>query len=709
MKVYKTAAKMGMRFILAGLLILLPFGPLTLHADTTKVIHVGVPTDRCPMSYIDSTTGKITGIGVNLFTLAAENAGYEAEYISLNEESLKDALDDSSYDLVLPFASTMESTAGETCIFTNSLIDSPFTFAIVKGKTLDTKGSIQVGMLNSMSSLGESFHHVYPNYEIVYFDTWDQAFAAMRMDVIDCCLQSAYVWSYVLQKPDRSDIETLPAAAISMPYYVGAISSESHKTMLASLNAGINTITPTQRQSIVLNYTSKKLYFYTAQDYYFEYKNVIWIGAAIILLIISLALWYIDQRRKYVNKILEANKKLEESAEKEISLRKQADEANEAKSEFLSRMSHDIRTPLNGIIGLTYLAKEQQNPAMTVDYLGKIDTSSKFLLGLVNEILDLSKAESGKVEIHPEPYYFDDFNHYIDSVIRPLVEEKNQTLEFETHTDNTVVPLMDILLVNQIYFNLLSNAVKYTPDGGKIHVILNEERVEPQKLKITVQIKDNGIGMSEGFQKKLFEPFTQEVAQGQVERQGTGLGLAIVKRNIDILGGTIDVESELGKGTTFTFVVTYDCIPGTRTKPAALELPTSFFECLANRHVLVCEDNHINQEIARTLLEEKKMVVEVVENGQLGLEEFRKSTPGYWDFILMDIHMPIMDGYEATKQIRSLNRPDAKTVKIVAMTADAFHEDVEKCIHAGMDGHIAKPVNPERLYEILAAYYKKEN
>jgi len=709
MKMHKTASQKWMRFLLAGLLILLPFAPLSIDAENSKVIRVGVPTDRCPMSYVDAETGQITGIGIDIFTLAAKNAGYEAEYVSVNEESLKDALDDNNYDVVLPFATTMNSTAGKTAIFTSSLIDSPFTFAIVKGKTLDTNGSIQVGMLKSMASLVESFQSVYPNYEIVYFDTWDQAFAAMRMDIIDCCLQSAYVWSYVLQKPDRSDIETLPAAAISMPYYVGAVTSDANKTLFASLNAGINAITPTQRQSIILNYTSKKLYQYTLRDYYYAYKNQIWIGAAFALLLFSLFLWYLDQRRKYVNKILAANEKLEESAEKEITLRKQADEANAAKSEFLSRMSHDIRTPLNGIIGLTYLAKEQQNPAKTEDYLGKIDTSSKFLLGLVNEILDLSKAESGKVEVHPEPYYLEDFQHYVDSVIRPLVEEKNQTLIFEPHTNNTVVPLMDVLLVNQIYFNLLSNAVKYTPDGGTIRMILNEELLPDQKMKITVQIIDNGIGMSQNFQKVLFEPFTQEVAQGQVERKGTGLGLAIVKRNIDILGGTIDVQSELGKGSTFTFAMTYDCIPGTRTKPVMKEQPAASFDSLANQHVLVCEDNHLNQEIIRALLEEKKMIVEVVENGQLGLEAFQKSTPGYWAIILMDIHMPVMDGYEATKQIRALPRGDAKTVKIVAMTADAFHEDVEKCLHAGMDGHIAKPIDPEHLYTTLASYYKKEN
>jgi len=262
-------------------------------------------------------------------------------------------------------------------------------------------------------------------------------------------------------------------------------------------------------------------------------------------------------------------------------------------------------------------------------------------------------------------------------------------------------------LINQVYFNLLSNAVKYTPEGGIIKVTINEEMTQDQKIKVMVSIKDNGIGMSKDFQKKLFEPFTQEVPAGQVERQGTGLGLAIVKRNIDILGGEISVSSELGKGTEFTFAVEYDYIKGTNKRPIPTKLSEDQEENeLTGKHILVCEDNHINQEIIKTLLEEKKMFVKVVENGELGLNEFHTSTPGYWDAILMDIHMPVMDGYEATREIRKLQREDAATVKIIAMTADAFNEDVQKCLDAGMNGHIAKPVDPVELYALLIEYMR---
>ncbi len=705
--------KRKIQLCLAVFILVFSLAPHTVKAET-EVLRVGVPTDRCPISYIDSKTGKISGIGIDIFTMAAKNAGYDVEFIGIGNSDLKSALDNTDYDVVMPFGSVIASKSGKTAVFTDSLFDSPFVFAVIKGKTLDIQDSLKVGMTSSMKGVAESVQSIYPNYTFTLYDDWNQAINGLRRGEVDGLLQSAYIWSYILQKPSYSDIETLPVSASSMPFYAGSLSNMEHIQIIKKLNAGLAQISATQKQSIILEYTTQDFYSYTLGDYLFEYRYAA-LTALFILLLVILGIYQLQkQRKRYVQNVLKINEELGEantqlgiSAKKESELRVQADAANEAKSEFLSRMSHDIRTPLNGIIGLTYLAQEQNNPAQTKEYLEKIDTSSKFLLGLVNEILDLSRAESGKTEVHPEPYYLEDFQHYIDAVIRPLVEEKNQKLEFETHTVSGAVPLIDVLLINQVYFNLLSNAVKYTPEGGIIKVTINEEMTQDQKIRVMVSIKDNGIGMSKDFQKKLFEPFTQEVPAGQVERQGTGLGLAIVKRNIDILGGEISVSSELGKGTEFTFAVEYDYIKGTNKRPIPTKLSEDQEENeLTGKHILVCEDNHINQEIIKTLLEEKKMFVKVVENGELGLNEFHTSTPGYWDAILMDIHMPVMDGYEATREIRKLQREDAATVKIIAMTADAFNEDVQKCLDAGMNGHIAKPVDPVELYALLIEYMR---
>lgn len=411
---------------------------------------------------------------------------------------------------------------------------------------------------------------------------------------------------------------------------------------------------------------------------------------------------------RVVDREVELQSRLEKQLQSEKLLRVQANAANAAKSNFLSRMSHDIRTPLNGIIGMTYLAQKLDNSPEMADYLKKIDISSKFLLGLVNEILDLTKAESGRLELHPEPYYADDFRSYIDSVIRPLCESKGQSLNIAINSLDNVVPVLDVLHINQIYFNLLSNSIKYTPEGGKICVTVHEELVPEKKDRLTVTIKDTGIGMSEGFQKILFEPFTQENRNDNSEQRGSGLGLAIVRKNIEAMGGTISVKSRLGYGTEFTFALECNYIcdnNGSRRTGTGPDPDTG--KTLSGRHILLCEDHPLNQEIAKALLLEKGMFVDTADNGEEGVTIFSNSVHQYYDAVLMDIRMPLMDGYEAAKAIRRLDRPDAAEVPIIAMTADAFAEDVQKCLNAGMDSHIAKPIDPQILYDILRSQIGK--
>jgi len=392
--------------------------------------------------------------------------------------------------------------------------------------------------------------------------------------------------------------------------------------------------------------------------------------------------------------------------EKEKSLRLQAMAANDAKSEFLSRMSHDIRTPLNGIIGMSYLAQEEANPPRTVECLKKIDTSSKFLLGLINDVLDMSKAESNKIVLNPEPYPLEEFHAYLDAVIVPLMKEKGQHFLFKEETDSTdYLPLADKLRCNQIFFNLLSNAVKYTPEGGTIsYTIVSHFDPKEKRMSITHRISDNGIGMSETFQKNLFQPFCQEGRDDCSERRGSGLGLAIVKQLVDLMGGSIHCESEKGQGTRFEVILTFPAVNRAKemgTEAKAKRPEPSIFAALHNKHVLLCEDHPLNQEIARRLLEEKGMVVVIANNGERGVSAFSRSPIGYFDVILMDIRMPVMDGYEATKAIRSLTREDAKKVAIIAMTADAFEDDVKKALAVGMNAHLSKPVSPEDLYKTL--------
>jgi len=410
---------------------------------------------------------------------------------------------------------------------------------------------------------------------------------------------------------------------------------------------------------------------------------------------------------RYIDDIIrqeeEYRSKLQKAAE-------EAERANMAKTKFLSRMSHDMRTPLNGIIGMTHIASKMNISEQLADYLAKIDASSKFMLGLINDILDMSKVENDEIKLHTEPYPPDEFTAYLEAVIMPLVEEKNQTIDFEIDIPAGYIPLQDKMHINQIVFNILSNAVKYTAEGGKIEYRSKGRMLPDGKMLVRIEVTDNGIGMSEEFQKIIFNPFAQEARVDTSPERGSGLGMAIAKRLVDLMGGTISVRSRLGSGTTFIVELPAEAIREDHiTKCPDTAADDAAAVDFDGKHVLLCEDHPLNIEIAKTLLEGKGMVVEVAEDGMRGIEAYKRSAEYFYDAILMDIRMPVMDGYEAAMAIRGSGRKDAQTVPVIAMTADAFSEDKQKCIAAGMNAHIAKPVDPDMMFRTLAGEICREN
>jgi len=377
------------------------------------------------------------------------------------------------------------------------------------------------------------------------------------------------------------------------------------------------------------------------------------------------------------------------------------EKANAAKTAFLSNMSHDIRTPMNAIINMTKMAEEDIHiPEKALDDLQKIKISSDFLLSLINDVLDMAKIDSGKMEFQPEVYEYKDFLNYIDSIFTPLC--KNKDIHFVwNHLDNSVPIYVDILRINQMFFNLLSNAVKYTPPGGTVTYDIQNKVITDELLDCDFIISDTGQGMSKEFQEKMFQPFEREInrAGGQ---QGTGLGLAIVKSTVDMMGGTIQVESETGKGTTFRIhlklpIATKEQVAAKEEKYRNVEnLP------LEGKRVLVAEDHPINREIMKRLLERRKVSIDIAEDGKACVDLYDSHDSGYYDTILMDVRMPIMNGIEATREIRALPREDARTIPIIAMTANAFAQDRILATEAGMSAYLSKPVDAQELYQTLA-------
>ena len=378
--------------------------------------------------------------------------------------------------------------------------------------------------------------------------------------------------------------------------------------------------------------------------------------------------------------------------------------ANLAKREFLFNMSHDIRTPMNAIIGFTALAQTHIDDRDQVeDYLKKISVSSQHLLSLINDVLDMSRIESGKVTLEAKPVHLPELVHELRDIIQAVVSKKDLSLTLDTVGVENEDIIADPLRLEQILINVLANAVKFTPDGGQISLwIVQKDTAPAGYADFEFHIKDNGIGMSEEFQKHIFEQFARERTSTVSKIQGTGLGMAITKSLVDMMGGRITVKSGQGKGSEFTISLRFpigEAKTG-QTPPAAKA------SAFTGKKLLVVEDNELNLEIASTLLKEAGFEVDTAENGKIAVEKVEAASAGRYDLILMDIQMPEMDGYEATRRIRAL--PDAKkaALPIVAMTANAFEDDRKNALHAGMNGHIAKPLDIQKLFQVLSKLLK---
>ena len=380
-----------------------------------------------------------------------------------------------------------------------------------------------------------------------------------------------------------------------------------------------------------------------------------------------------------------------------------AERASKAKTDFLANMSHDIRTPMNAIIGITTLMKnELHQPEKLAEHLGKLENSGQLLLGIINDILDMSRIESGKTTLNVEKMNLPQQISQLDSIICQQAGQRRQTFTVNTHLQHENV-LADPNRLNQVLMNILSNAVKYTPTGGHIRFEVDELPRNEHYARYRFVVQDDGIGMSETYQKTLFDPFTREERSGTNKVQGTGLGMAITKNIVDLMGGSINVESTTGKGTRFEVVLEFPVDAEADAVPEAQVLPEEEKETspLSGMKFLCAEDNAINAEILEMLLEANGASCTICSNGQEIVDAFASVKPGEYDMILMDVQMPVMNGYEATKAIRRSPHELAKTIPIIAMTANAFSEDIQHSLAAGMNAHVSKPIEMKVLEKTI--------
>lgn len=421
--------------------------------------------------------------------------------------------------------------------------------------------------------------------------------------------------------------------------------------------------------------------------------------AGAVLLLICLCTYNVYQKSK-----------AEEQKQKQLLMTaaEEATAANKAKSAFLLSISHDIRTPMNAIIGFTNIALHQNTVSDIHASLEKVQQSSNHLLSLLNDVLDFTRIESGKVTISPEPVDITQLTDNVQAIMNGLLY--NRDLKFEVHRESPKNPyvLADVVRIREVLVNLLGNAVKFTKDGGKITLDINSYPGADEKHIITrYVVRDNGIGMSEEFQKKLFDPFSQEdVANARTQYKGTGLGMAITKKYVDMMGGSIAVESKKGVGSTFTVEIPMELTE----QVIQSEQKQHLHRDLTDIHVLMAEDNDLNAELATIILEDAGMTVTRASDGKEVVDLFKNHPRGTYDLILMDIMMPNMDGHQAAKAIRALGteRSDAVTIPIIALSANAFVDDIQESLNSGMNDHISKPINMEELIDTITKYIKRD-
>lgn len=664
--------------------------------NQNKTIKIGFYKDTQPLAYINEQ-GEYDGIYIQILKLVSQRSGISIEFCPLERsEYWKELVLDGEIDFYVG-ANDTKLAKDENIMLTHAfmaynavvvskndyvLSGQEATMVLTKGRTYFT---------GSMGIEGD----------VIYCDSAKDCLKALEKGIADITLLNTIEYNYQSKNERFSNLIEWE----NYRYQSGttlATSKNTDSAMYDVMNKALRMVTDSEKEDIINQYMNLPYDSYEMMDYLHQTKDVIIVSCTILALFLVFGYAIIHVRKKSYLMLERKNGELQTAMQ-------EAEKANQAKTEFLSHMSHDIRTPINGIMGMLNIAEDNpKDLERQAECRKKIKTSAEHLLSLINDVLDISKLESGNVEIVMETFCLHDLLNNCAVIVGGQASERNVKLVTDFEESEQIQHKYFVgspLHLKQILINIAGNAVKYNKPTGSVFFKCYEISAENGIAQICFEISDTGIGMSKEYLQHIFEPFTQEEGGARTNYQGTGLGMTITKNLVDKMGGTIDIKSELGQGSVFTVILPMEIADSPK---ANVESTEDEIADITGKKVLLVEDIELNQEIAQYMLEEMGLEVTIAANGKEAVDLFRESELYTYQAVLMDVMMPVMNGYEATRAIRSLERPDAAEIPIIAMTANAFAEDVRAAEDAGMNEHIAKPLDSEILDGVLKRWMREK-
>ncbi len=687
--------------------------------DRAGEITIGCPVDNCPILFMNEKTGQLDGISIDIMNMISEETGLTFRYQALPSGGITyEYLQKSGIEMVAGVEYNAVNMRSAGIVMTEPYIHTQKVFVCKRGVVFQPDSPMVIAVASGSQTMEKVIHEQYPAFQVAFYDSAEDALSALLAGKADAVLQNQYMTERILGKPIYEDLQVVAAASIGDSQCLACIVpvnrdrentlSDDTALLLSVVNKGIACLDADQVSFVTIKRAAENAYQFTVWDTLYRYRY------AVSLLLISVLVIAVLLRKNHLLRLKHAEQLATQERARELAainerMRDQqlllidslklAEEGNRAKTTFLFNMSHDIRTPMNAILGFAEIARRDiGDTGKTVACIEKIQASGKSLLHLIDNVLDMSKIENGNVTLTEDCCNLEECMEAARNILQPELEKKHISFRADLSAVKNKWVYCDKSRINHILYNIFSNAVKFNKQDGSVLVTVRQESCNIQEYAAyEIRVKDTGIGMTREFLSHIFEPFERERSSTMSRTQGVGLGMAITKNLVDLMGGTIRVTSEAGQGTEFVLRFTF--------KLYAPEQQASDGDARAidfsGKRLLLVEDNELNMEIASELLRDAGFLVETAQNGQIAIEMVQNSTVGYYDAILMDIQMPVMDGYQASRKIRGLERKELAEIPIIALTANVSDEDKMNALASGMNAHIAKPLDVAVMYEVL--------